>query len=49
MSPRCLGWLLARISLIDIGQFDAFVRHLLNDGGRTLDFGAIVPVGWRDV
>ncbi|KON63245.1 hypothetical protein KOEU_32550 [Komagataeibacter europaeus] len=45
----CLGRPLACVSLIDIGQFDAFLRHLLNGCGEASNLDAIVPIGWCDV
>lgn len=48
--PSRLVWFWARVSLIDIGQFnDAFVSGLLNGSGEASDLGAIIPVGWRDM
>ncbi|QIP34094.1 hypothetical protein GWK63_09310 [Komagataeibacter rhaeticus] len=48
--PSRLVWFWARVSLIDIGQFnDAFVSGLLNGSGTASDLGAIVPTGWRDM
>ncbi|GBQ20108.1 hypothetical protein AA12717_0468 [Gluconacetobacter sacchari DSM 12717] len=44
-----LVWFWTRTSLVDIGQFDAFVCHLLNGGGEASDLDAIVPIGWCDV
>ena len=43
------GRLLAGISLIDISQFNALVRRILNSGHKTSHLGAIIPTGWCDM
>ncbi len=49
LGPYCPGRFLASISLIDIGQFNALVRRILNGGGTAPHLGAIIPIGWRDM
>lgn len=49
MGGRCVGWLLARVPLVDVGQLDGLASDLLHGRRQGVDLGPVLRVGWGEV